>query len=1271
MSGRLGFLANGLLVMGWNCAVSAADFSTSFEESEAVKPLVNAVEETKGGGPFQKNVRGLGASPIMNAIVSVTASAENPPAETAANVADDETASKWLTFHSTGWLQYELSKADAVASYSLTSGNDHPERDPREWTLSGSDDGRKWTAIDHRKDQSWADGERGVAKTFKVPAGGSFLHYRLEIASNHSGDSLQLAGWELCAPERPGSAATPMTTTVGGGPASGYNMKPMVGFTGMRSLKYAGHHTADGRGYAMNRLFNVDIPVGKNTRLSYDIFPELTGNDFQYPSTHVAVNLHFTDGSELSGLKPFDAYGISATALGQGDGKILYPNQWNHVRIDVGAVAEGKTIDAIQLCYDNNGAKAATAFRGWLDDVTIESEPKRIDGSSLTHYVDTRRGTNSSSAFSRGSNEAITAIPNGFNFLVPLTDASAQAREYSYHQANDDRNRTRFEGLGVSHQPSPWMGDRNQFSVMPVPGGNAPAGGHHARAATFSHDRETAQPDYYGVHLDNGVAAEMTPTNRGMLMRFTFPGDRGSVVLDSPTGDGEFSIDPGTGAVTGWIDHGSGFLAGQSRMFVSGTFDQVPASTGLAAGGRNLTKYAVFNTGGEKNVTLRLATSLISLDQAAKNLAMEIGGQSFEEIRDQARSVWNRRLGVIRVEGASEAQLVNLYGCLYRLNVYPNAQFENTGTVENPDFRYASPVSRPEGKSTATNTGAKIVAGKMYVNNGFWDTYRTVWPAYSLLYPDLAAELIDGFTQQYRDGGWIARWSSPGYANIMTGTSSDVAFADAYVRGVKLPDPLGTYDAAVKNASTPSDNQDIGRKSLGTSTFLGYTPASQGESVSWAMEGFINDFGIGNMAAALAEAPETPDERRVDLREQSEYYLDRAKNYVNMFDPSIGFFQARGADGKFVVPADQYNPKTWWGPYTETNGWNFAFHAPFDPQGLANLHGGKTGLEKKLDAFFSTPETSLGPIHEEVEARDGRYGQWGVSNQVSHHIPFIYNAAGAPHKAQKIVREVLQRSFTGSEIGQGYSGDEDNGEMSAWFIFNALGLYPLQTGSGQLVIGSPLFEKAVIDTGNGKSLVINAPGNNASNVYVQSVKLDGKPQAGVSINSKIFRTGGTLDFSLGDKPSKWGTGGNDGPPSLTHGEAIARPMADITGGCAAPVSSGEEVGALFDNSSATEVRFNSPAPSVTITCGEGEPQPVFYTLTVSSSPGDPSAWTLEGSNDGTRWDTLDAREGKSFSNRRETRPFKIQKPGIYRKYRFSFKTGAPSMALSEIELLAR
>jgi hypothetical protein len=289
---------------------------------------------------------------------------------------------------------------------------------------------------------------------------------------------------------------------------------------------------------------------------------------------------------------------------------------------------------------------------------------------------------------------------------------------------------------------------------------------------------------------------------------------------------------------------------------------------------------------------------------------------------------------------------------------------------------------------------------------------------------------------------------------------------------------------------------------------------------------------------------------------------------------------------------------------------------------------------------------------------------------VSHHIPFIYDAVGAPGKAQKIVREALQRSFAGSEIGQGYAGDEDNGEMSAWFVLNSLGLYPFQTGSAQLVVGSPLFPKATVKLAGGKSLVINAPGNNATNVYVQSLSINGTAQTRTTMDSAIFKTGGTLDYKLGDRPSTWGTAANDGPPSLTTGDAVAKPMADTTGEATATSSTEENVGALFDNSSATEVSFKTPTPSVTITYRSAKRSPAFYTLTAASTAADPSAWVLEGSNDGTTWSTVDSRKDQTFPNRRQTIPFKIQKPADFKRFRLTVLAGASSVALSEIELLA-
>ena len=258
--------------------------------------------------------------------------------------------------------------------------------------------------------------------------------------------------------------------------------------------------------------------------------------------------------------------------------------------------------------------------------------------------------------------------------------------------------------------------------------------------------------------------------------------------------------------------------------------------------------------------------------------------------------MWDERLSVVEVEGASDTELRNLYSNLYRLNLYPNSQFENTGTASTPTFQYASPVSPKAGAATATTTNAPVKDGKIYVNNGFWDTYRTVWPAYSLLYPEFAAEIADGFVQQYRDGGWVARWSSPGYADLMTGTSSDVSFADAFVKGVPLPDKLGTYDAALKNATVLPPSSGVGRKGIASSTFLGFTPESTHESVSWGLEGMINDFGIGNQAAKLAADPSVPAARQATLKEESEYFLKRSTAYTNHFDPKSGFLRVRSAE---------------------------------------------------------------------------------------------------------------------------------------------------------------------------------------------------------------------------------------------------------------------------------------------------------------------------------------------------------------------------------------
>jgi hypothetical protein len=436
------------------------------------------------------------------------------------------------------------------------------------------------------------------------------------------------------------------------------------------------------------------------------------------------------------------------------------------------------------------------------------------------------------------------------------------------------------------------------------------------------------------------------------------------------------------------------------------------------------------------------------------------------------------------------------------------------------------------------------------------------------------------------------------------------------------------------------------------------------------MDGYINDFGIANMASALAKKGGP---KAKEYAEESEYFKNRAQNYVNMFDPSVDFFQGKNSAGDWRLPPGQYDPRVWGYDYTETDGWNMAFHVPQDGQGLANLYGGKAGLADKLDTFFATPETATfvgsygGTIHEMLEARDVRMGQYGHSNQPSHHIIYMYDYAGQPYKTQALEREAQSRLYLGSEIGQGYPGDEDNGEMSAWQVFGALGFYPLQMGSPAYAIGSPLFTKATVNLENGRKIVVNAPNNSAKNVYVQSLKVNGKAYSSTSLPHSLLASGATLDFRMGSSPSTWGTGKNDAPPSITSGTAVASPLKDLTGAGKGTASDP----ALVDDSSSTRAVFPSATPTWQYQFASAGEQATYYTLTSGAVAGDPTAWKLRGSYDGTTWTTIDERSDQSFDWRLQTRPFKVQHPGRYRYYQLQVtgNSGETSTTLAEVELL--
>jgi len=1063
------------------------------------------------------------------------------------------------------------------------------------------------------------------------------------------------------------SAGDAVQVAIGNGPEQPYAARKGMGYSGTRALRYRGD--AAGR----VRLFPVDIGVDKDTALSWLVLPEIVAGDTA-SSTGVSLDLVFDDGRRLSEIGARDQHGAPVGAAGQAASKTLYPQQWARKQVRLGDVPalQGRRITAIELEL----APTAAGARGWIDDIAIAATA-RTAVERPSDRVLTTRGTQSNGAFSRGNNIPATAMPHGFNFWVPVTDAGTLGWLYRWNEHNGADNRPRLQALSISHQPSPWMGDRQTFQVMPSATRGVPEADRTRRALSFSHDHELARPHAYRVDFDNGIRAEIAPSERAAIFRFRFPrGGDANLLFDNVDERGGLALDAATQTLHGYTDTRSGLSNGATRMFVYARFDRPWTGSGAIRTGRP-TGYVKFAPGGDGEVTMRIATSLISVEQARRNLELEIGDDGFDAVRERAQAAWDALLGRVKVEGASDDQLATVYSNLYRLFLYPNVAHENVGSAESPDWRHAdqNSWSKESPGGDDRRTSAPVRAGKVYVNNGFWDTFRTSWPAYALFAPDRAGEMIDGFLQQYRDGGWVARWSSPGYADLMVGTSSDVAFADAWLKGVRGFDAHEAYEAALRNATVVPPVSNVGRKGLAQSMYRGYADASVHEGLSWTLEGALNDFGLAQLGRALA-AEEGDAVRAQRYRDEADYFQARATDYVHLFDPATRFFRGRDARGGWAQPAADFDPRVWGGDYTEANAWTFAFTVPHDGAGLAALLGGQEGLAQRLDAFFATPETAEarfagsygGVIHEMTEARDVRMGMYAHSNQPSHHIPWMYVAAGQPWKTQRITRDVLRRLYLGSEIGQGYPGDEDNGEMSAWYLFGMIGLYPLRMGAPEYVIGSPAFARAEIQLDNGRTLTVVARGNSDDNVYVQSLTLNGRPWNRAWLRHDDIAEGGVLEFVMGSTPSAWASGADALPPSMTAAGRRPAGLVDQSPQAEAIVLSGGLVAKdLVDDDAATSLSL--PAQATVDVRFRAPTRVSHYTLTSGGEPRGDLGWTFQGRKKGSgAWVTLDQRRGERFPWARQLRPFRIGRPGEYLEYRLQF-SGDAVVDLAELELL--
>jgi predicted alpha-1,2-mannosidase len=985
-----------------------------------------------------------------------------------------------------------------------------------------------------------------------------------------------------------------------------------VAHSGTNALRYSG--TAGSPAY--NQVFDVDLAVVPATVLSYWVYP-VTGG------TGVAVDLVFTDGTTLRDSGAVDQHGARMHPRDQAAAGTLVTGRWNLVRSVIGERSSGKTVDRILIGHESGTGP----FKGYLDDIAVQSTGSPAH---LSDLVDTRRGSNSDRNYSRGNTFPATAVPNGFNFWTPITSANTGGWLYKYAAKT-------VQGFGISHEPSPWIGDYAQLQIMPMTGDVKVSPGD--RKSAFDHANEIAQPHYYKTQLDTyGITTEMTPTDHAGLMRFKYPADERSVILFDTIDQagGSINVDAAARRITGLVDHKG------ERLYFAATVDKAIEASGGGTG-TGATAWVRFATIADEQVVLRLATSYISLEQATANLEQEVGGKTFDQVREEAATQWDALLGRARIEGAPLDRLVIFYSCLYRAFLYPNNRAEMG--------RYRSPYD-----------GA-IHTGQMYVNDGFWDTTRAVWPLSTLLMPTKTGEMLDGFVNAAKEGGWTPRWSAPGYVDSMVGTHQDLAFADAYLKGVRNFDYKAAYASMVKNAMVYSGSGSKGRKGLEVSTFKGYVPTDAvPESASWTLEDAANDFGIAQLARALGHD------------EDAAYFLNRSLSYVNLFSPTAGFFRGRQSSGAWRTPDAKFDPATWGFEFTEGDAWHYTMAAPQDPQGMAALYGGRAQLASKIDSVFAAsreyrPGSYGRVIPEMLGAYDTGLGQYAHSNEPVHHMIYMYAYAGTPAKAQDRVRQVLTTLYdAGDGTGNGYLGDEDNGQMSAWYVFSALGFYPARLGGTEYTIGAPLHPKATLTLENGREFTISAPGVSDINRYIQSVRLNGERHTKNYLTHADITAGGTLTFEMGSSPSSWGTGQNDVPPSITTGTAAPRPLADkATGGTV-----GKGMAALVDDTSLTQ--WLSPLETATIEDRLAEPATIEqYTLTSAADlpERDPRSWNLQGSHDGKTWTTIDSRTGLDFDDRRQTRAFVVAHPGSYTSYRLQITAahGASQIQLAEWQLL--
>lgn len=715
-------------------------------------------------------------------------------------------------------------------------------------------------------------------------------------------------------------------------------------------------------------------------------------------------------------------------------------------------------------------------------------------------WVNPLMGTQSKPELSNGNVYPAIALPWGMNFWTPQTGKMGDGWVYSYES-------DKINGFRQIHQPSPWIGDYGQFSIMPVTG--KPLFREEERASWFSHKAETVKPYYYRVYLaEHDVVTEITPTERAAMFRFTFPENENSfVVIDAFDMGSYVQIIPSESKIIGYSTKNRGGVPDNFKNYFvivfdkpftyHATFDNQKLRLDQLENRENHTGAVIgFSTAKGEKVIARVASSFISHEQAELNLK-ELETGNFEQIKLNGQASWNKVLKAIEVEGGTVDQMRTFYSCLYRSLLFPRKLYEIDAKG---NLVHYSPYN------------GKVLPGRLYADTGFWDTFRALFPFLNLVFPSVNTEIQEGLVNTYLESGFLPEWSSPGHRNSMIGNNSASVVADAYLKGIRGYDINRLWEAVVHGTqNVHPESAATGRLGHEYYNSLGYIPYDVGinENAARTLEYAYSDWCIYQLGKKLNRPAS-----EIDV------FAKRSQNYRNLFDPETNLMRGRNKDGTFQSP---FNPFKWGDAFTEGNSWHYTWSVFHDPQGLIDLMGGNRAFVAMLDSVFVMPpvfdESYYGRvIHEIREMQIMNMGQYAHGNQPIQHMIYLYNYAGEPWKAQYWVREVMNRLYRPTP--DGYCGDEDNGQTSAWFVFSALGFYPVCPGSDEYVLGAPLFQKATIHLENGKDVVIYAPHNNNENRYMKSVKFEGAPYSKNFLKYSDLIQGATIDVEMDDAPNK-------------------------------------------------------------------------------------------------------------------------------------------------------